>query len=128
MDPINYRPISLLPLISKILEKVIHDQTQLFLTENNILYCHQSGFRKCHSTDTCLTYLNDRILKGIDKGLMTGLILIDLQKAFDTIDHEILLSKIAHLGFSQQSISWFRSYLSNRTFLVNVEKKMFRTS
>ena len=80
LDPKNYRPISVLPLISKVLEKVIHDQTQTFLTENNLLYCYQSGFRKFHSTDTCLAYLNDKILRGIDKGLMTGLILIDLQK------------------------------------------------
>ena len=103
------------------LEKVIHDQTQSFLTKNNLLYNYQSGFRKSHSTDTCLTYLSDKILTGIDKGLMTGLILIDLQKAFDTIDHEILLQKLEHIGFSGQSINWFRSYLANRTFLVNVE-------
>ena len=66
---------------------------QTFLTDNNILYCYQSGFRKFYSTDTCLSYLNNKILKGIDCGLMTGLILIDLQKAFDTIDHELLLEK-----------------------------------
>ena len=102
LDPKNYRPISLLPLISKVLEKVIHNQTQTLLNENNLLYCYQSGFRKFHSTDTCLAYLNDKILRGIDKGLMTGLILIDLQKAFDTIDHEILLKKLVHIGFSQQ--------------------------
>ena len=73
-------------------------------------------------TDTCLSYLNDKILKGTDIGLMTGLILIDLQKGFDTIDHEIPLQKLVHLQFSAQSILWFRSYLTNRTFLVNVEK------
>ena len=122
MEPKNFRPISLLPLISKVLEKVVHDQTQTFLTDNSILYCYQSGFRKFHSTDTCLSYLNDKILKGIDCGLMTGLILIDLQKAFDTIDHDILLQKIVHLRFSAHTIMWFRTYLTNRTFLVNVEK------
>ena len=121
LDPKNYIPISLLPLISKVLEKVILEQTQTFLTKNSLLYCYQSGFRKFHSTDTCLAYLNDKILRGIDKGLMTGLILIDLQKAFDTIDHKILLKKLVHLGFSQYAISWFRSYLVNRTFLMNVE-------
>ena len=60
LEPKNFRPISLLPLISKALEKVVHDQTQTFLTDNSILYCYQSGFRKFHSTDTCLSYLNDR--------------------------------------------------------------------
>ena len=74
LEPKNFRPISLLPLISKVLEKVIHDQMQTFLTDTNIIYCYQSGFRKFHSTDTCLSYLNNKILKGIDWGLMTGLI------------------------------------------------------
>ena len=119
MEPKNYRPISLLPLISKVLEKVIHDQMQTFLTDNNIIYCYQSGFRKFDSTDTCLSYLNNKILKGIDCVLMTGLILIDLQKAFDTTDHEILLQKVVHLQFSTQSILWFTSYLTNRTYVWN---------
>ena len=65
-DPINFRPISLLPIVSKIIEKVIHDQTMNYLTENSILYRHQSGFRKNHSTDTSLAYLTDKILTGFD--------------------------------------------------------------
>ena len=67
-EPKNYRPISLLPLISKLIEKVIHDQTQTFLVDNNILYNYQSGFRGNHSTDSCLSYLNDKILQGFDSG------------------------------------------------------------
>ena len=63
----NYRPISLLPLISKIIEKVIHDQTSAFLNSRNLLYNYQSGFRKNHSTDFCLSFLNDKILKGFDQ-------------------------------------------------------------
>ena len=120
-DPKNYRPISLLPLISKILERVIHDQTQNFLLENNVLYKLQSGFRSNHSTDFCLSLLNDKILKGFDTGLITGMILIDLQKAFDTIDHRILLNKMKYLNFSVETISWFESYLTGRTFIVNIE-------
>ena len=64
-----------------------------FLVQNNILYNYQSGFRKKHSTDLCLSSLNDKILKGFKKGLLTGMILIDLQKTFDTVNHEILLVK-----------------------------------
>ena len=123
-DPQNYRPISLLPLISKIIEKIIHNQTQSFLDENNILFNFQSGFRKRFSTDTCLGFLNDKISKGFDSGLYTGMILIDLQKAFDTINHEILLEKMIYIGFSEQVINWFRSYLSNRTFKVKVGKTL----
>ena len=122
-DPKNYRPISLLPLISKIIEKVIHDQMQIYLSENNILYEYQSGFRTNHSTDFALSFLNDKILKGFDKGYFTGMILIDLQKAFDTIDHKLLLEKMYYIGFSNEVILWFRSYLSNRKFIVNIKDK-----
>ena len=123
-DPKNYRPISLLPLISKIMEKVIHDQTESFLSEKKVLYNFQSGFRKNHSTDSCLSFLNDKILKGFDSGLYTGMILIDLQKAFDTINHTILLEKMSFMGFSEQAIMWFKSYLTNRTFKVIIDKTL----
>ena len=92
-DPKNYHPISLLPLISKIIEKIIHDQTQNFLDKNNVIYRYQSGFRTFHSTDSCLSYLNNKIATGFESGLFTGMILIDLQKAFDTINHDILIKK-----------------------------------
>ena len=87
--PKNYRPIRLLPLLSKLFEKNIHMQTQVYLNENNILYKYQSGFRTKHSSDTCLSLLNDKILIGTDNGMLTCMILIDLQKAFDTVYHEI---------------------------------------
>ena len=122
-DPKNYRPISLLPLISKIFEKVVHDQVQAFLETNEILYKYQSGFRGLHSTDTCLTHLNNTILTGFDKGMVTGMILIDLQKAFDTIDHKILLGKLKTLNFSSSSIKWFDSYLSDRYFKVSIDNE-----
>ena len=102
----------MLPLISKVIGKVIHDQTSAFLNSRNLLYNYQSGFRKTHSTDFCLSFLNDKVLKGFDQGLITGMILIDLQKAFDTIDHDILLQKLYPIGFSKHSVNWFRSYLT----------------
>ena len=88
-DPKNYRPISLLSLLSKLIEKTIHIQTQEYL-----LYKFQSGFRKNFSTDSCLAQLSDFIIKNMDKGLHSGMILIDLQKAFDALDHDILLEKM----------------------------------
>ena len=72
----------------------------------------------------CFSFLTDKILKGFDKGLLTGMILIDLQKAFDTIDHEILLQKLKAIKFSESTIKWFKSYLSERIFLVNIENKL----
>ena len=83
--------VSLLPLVSKVIEKVIHNQTEIFLNKNKILYKYQSGFRKSFSTNSCLTLLTDKINKGFESGKYMGLILLDLQKAFHTIDHEILL-------------------------------------
>ena len=92
-DPKNYRPISLLPLLSKLIEKAIHIQTQEYLDKHGLLYKFQSGFRKKFSTDSCLVQLSDFIINDMDKGLHIGMILIDLQKAFDTLDHDILLEK-----------------------------------
>ena len=120
-DPQNYRPISLLPLVSKIIEKVIHDQTQRFLDKNDIIYRYQSGFRKFFSTDSCLSYLNNKIATGFESGLYTGMILIDLQKAFDTVNHDILLKKMEFIGFSEETTKWFKSYLSNRKLKVHIK-------
>ena len=83
------------------MENVIHNQTQLFLDDNNILYKYQSGFRKYYSIDTCLSYLNDKVQIGFEQGWMTGMILIDLQKDFDTIDNDTLLEKMHCLVFFQ---------------------------
>ena len=98
-----------------------------FLNKRNILSKFQSGFQKNYSTNFCLSYLTDRISKGFDSGFHTGMILIDLQKAFDTIDHNILLLKMPSLGFSREVIDWYKSYLSSRKFHVNVHDK-FSTS
>ena len=117
-DPQNYRPISLPPILSKIIERIIHDQTQQFLSKNKILYRFQSGFRKNYST--CLGHLTDKITTGFEKGLFTGMILIDLQKAFDTTDHQILIKKMKYLGFSKNVIGWFKSYLSEQKFKINI--------
>ena len=84
-DPKNFRLILLLLLFSKIIERIIHDQTMNFLSDNNVLYKYQSSCRKFYSAVTCLSYLHDKIAKGVDSGLLNGIVLIDLQKAFATI-------------------------------------------
>ena len=116
----NYRSISLWPFISKVIEKIIHDQTSAFLSSRNLLYNCQSGFCKNHSTDFCLYFWNDKNLKSFDQDLITGIILIDLPKAYDTINHDILLKKLYAIGFSKLSVNWIWSYLINITFLVNL--------
>ena len=123
-NPSNYRPISLLPSISKIIERIIHDQENAFLSDEDIFYNYQSGFRGNHSTNLCLSFLTDKLLKGLDEGLLTGMILTDLKKAFVTIDHEILLQKLKATKFSESTIKWFKSYLFERILLVNIENKL----
>ena len=123
-DPSNYKLSSLWSSISKFLKRVIHNQTNAFLKGNNLLYNYQSGFRTNHSTNQCLSLLTDKILKGIDEGLLTGMILIDLKKAFNTINHEILFKKLKAKGFSEWCITWFQSYLSKRIFFISIENQL----
>ena len=112
----------------KVIGKVAHEQTTKFLSDNNIFCKYQSGFRNNHSTDLFLSFLNDKILKGFDNGVYTGMILIDLQKAFDTINHKILLDKLLPIGFSKNTISWYESYLAERHFTVEVANRVSKFS
>jgi hypothetical protein len=111
----NYRPISILSIVSKILERSMYKQLVEFLQENKMLYHLQSDFRQKYSTDTCLVYLLDYLRTNNAKGLYTGMIMLDLQKAFDTIGHNILCSKLNVMGV--QSVDWFESYLTDESSL-----------
>ena len=119
-DAANYRPISTLPVFSKILERAVHSMVYSYLQENHLLSNYQSGFRSLHSTSTCLTDVSNRLLQGVDRGQMSGMVFLDLSKAFDTIDHALMLTKLKDLGFSDAAVNWFRAYLSNRTQSVCV--------
>ena len=93
----------------KSFRKGIYNETNSFLKGNNVLYSYQSGFRTNHSTNPCLSFWTDKILKGFNEGLLTGMVLIDLQNAFNTINHEILFKKLKAMGFSEGCITWFQS-------------------
>ena len=90
-DPKNYRPISLLLVVSNILEKTIQIQTQEYLDKNGLLYKYHSGSHANISTDSCLVQLTDLILREMDKGFHTGMTVVDLQKSFDTLNHTVPL-------------------------------------
>ena len=115
----NYRPISLLPAISKIFEKVIHRQIFRYFIERNLLFDSQYGFRKNHSTESAALELTDRILKIMDSDDVPFGIFMDLSKAFDTIDHKILLHKLKLYGFTDPALSFLTSYLSERSQFVD---------
>ena len=113
--PSNFRPISVLPVFSKILERAVHQMIYKYLQEHNLLSAHQSGFRPLHSTSTCLTHVTNTLLHNIDKGYLTGLVFLDLSKAFDTLDHNVMLDKLSDFGFNRSALQWFSSYLTGRT-------------
>ncbi|XP_057290769.1 uncharacterized protein LOC130613442 [Hydractinia symbiolongicarpus] len=116
----NYRPISLLSNIDKIFEKLIYKRVYGFLEANNVLYKQQFGFRKNYSTCQSLMNISQKIMDALDKGNYACGVFIDLQKAFDTVDHEILLTKLHHYGIRGNALSLFRSYLIGRQQFVSL--------
>ena len=115
----NYRPISILPSISKIFERVAYNQLYSYFSDNNIFYKSQYGFRKTHSTESAALELVNRIHEYLDKNLTPLAIYMDLSKAFDTINHEILLQKLKKYGLSEKTITWFSNYLNSRKQFVS---------
>ena len=130
LDPsqlLNYRPISKLPLISKIWEKVA-DQLTAFLENREVLDTFQSGFRSKHSTETALLKVSSDILLSADAEYHTVLVLLDLSSAFDTVDHITLIHRLQNLiGLSGSVLKWFSSYLFNRSFSVSANNFMSET-
>uniref|UniRef100_A0A8C1YN93 Reverse transcriptase domain-containing protein n=1 Tax=Cyprinus carpio TaxID=7962 RepID=A0A8C1YN93_CYPCA len=115
----NYRPISNLPFMSKILEKVVSAQLCSYLQKNDLYEEFQSGFRPHHSTETALVKITNDLLLASDQGCISLLVLLDLSAAFDTIDHDILIDRLQnYTGIQGQALRWFRSYLSDRYHFV----------
>ena len=120
LDCSNYRPISILSNLDKILERLIYNRLYKFLENNNCIYPFQFGFRKNYSTSLALRSLTENIQQQVDKGKIGCGIFIDFQKAFDTVDHNILLSKLNHYGIRGLANNWFKSYLKDRKQFVSV--------
>ena len=123
-DPGNYRPISILPILSKLLERHVFNCLYEFLVCHDLLISRQSGFRSKHSCETALHLLVDEWLSSIYSKKIVGVLFIDFCKAFDMVDHDILLKKLKLYNFSQDSMSWFTSYLSNRQQCVKINHKV----
>ena len=116
----NYRPISLLSNLNKILEKIVHSRIYSFLEDNQCLYSLQFGFRKKHSTNHALIEITESIRQALGNKKIACGVFDDLQKAFDTVNHDILVSKLEHYGIRGTANSWFSSYLKNRSQFVSI--------
>ena len=123
----NYRPISLLSSINKIFEKILYSRLTKYIDKFQILYKYQYGFRKNHSTDHALIELVDQIRLSIDDNQMTCGIFVDLSKAFDTVNHQILLKKLEHYGIRGKALELFESYLTGRTQYVQINDNKSQT-
>ena len=120
----NYRPVSILSIVSKVYERIVYYKLINYIEVNDLLYTLQSGFRSKYSTDTCLIHLLVHLRLQTDQGNMTGMVVLNLQKAFDTVNHVILLDKMVDIGVSLESVKWFKSYLCNRSQIVDVNGEL----
>ena len=123
VDEKNYRPVSNLSFISKLIEKAVSSQLKTYLDTNNLNEPFQSAYRKGHSTETALLRVKNDIMMAVDQKKAVILVLLDLSAAFDTIDHEVLFARLKyHLGVSGVVLNWFKSYLDNRSQSVSIDK------
>ena len=118
----NYRPISILPTLSKVFEKAAANQVAPHLESNKLLHKNQHAYRKHHSTITCLVEVLTYVYSLIDKKKPTAIISLDLSKAFDSIDHKLLLKKLSKLGLGENAVQWINSYLTNRKQITKFKK------
>ena len=120
----NYRPITILPTLSKLLERIVHHQVYNYLQEHKLLASQQFGFRSKLSTTIALAHFTEQILDNLDHRKITGAVSIDLRKAFDSVDHTIVLEKLKTIGFASSVLDWFCSYLSNRTQVTMINRSV----
>ena len=118
----NYRPISALPCFSKMLERIIYKRLQKYLKDQNVLYNKQFSFRTGHSTEHAIAQFVDQIYEAFEKNEYTLGVFIDLSKAFDTVDHSILLKKLELYGITDRNYAWIKSYLSNRLQYIQIDE------
>lgn len=126
--PISYRPISILTSINKVLEQLIHKQITIFIEEHNILPSFQYGYRKMHNTSQAILDLTDSIAKNNKDKLVTISVFMDLSKAFDTVDKNILIKKMKDIGFSDTTMQLINSYMSQRTFCMGNDREEYTTT
>ena len=116
----NYHPISVLPCFSKVLERIRYNRLYKYLCEEKLLCSKQFGFQKGHSTDHAIVHLVDQIYESFENDNYTLGVFMDLSKAFDTVDHSILLKKLETYGVNTTNLAWFASYLNSRKQYIKI--------
>ena len=119
----NYQPVSVLSCLSKILKRLVFNRYMTFIDKTDVLNEKQFGFRPNHSTYMAIVELVDKIVKAVENNETTVGIFLDLSKAFDTINHDILLDKLEHYGFRGIVFQWFKNYLSNRKQIIRYQRQ-----
>jgi Reverse transcriptase (RNA-dependent DNA polymerase) len=131
LDPLqlkNYRPVSTLSFVSKLLERVVQGRLLSYLDETGCMPQHQSAYRQYHGTETALLKLYNDLLLAADRGEVSALCLLDLTAAFDTVDHEVLFARLEHrFGIVDGPLAWFKSYLTDRSFAVFCNGSLSKT-
>ena len=121
MNPKNYRPVAIIPIFSKVLERVIFNQMVTYITENNLIHPNHHAYRSNHNTTTALLQMYDGWLDSLENGSMAGVCFLDMSAAFDIVDHSLLISKLELYGFDSGLLAWVTSNLSERSQCVFID-------
>ena len=124
LNPKNYRPVAIIPIFSKVLERAIFSQFIQYLSENQLFHPNHHSYRKHHNTTTALIQMYDTWVKSVDEGELSGVCLLDMSAAFDIVDHDLLLQKLSLYGFEDSALAWIRSYLSDRRQCVSIDSSL----
>ncbi len=116
----NYRPISILPTLSKLIEHFVNTHVTYFFKYPQLIASSQSGFRRNHSTESALLLMVEKWLNALNDGKIAGCVMVDFRKAFDMVDHDILLKKLSCYRFSDHTLKWFNTYLTQRQQVTSV--------
>ena len=124
LNPKNYRPVAMVPVLSKVLERVVHNQMIEYLESNNLIHPNSHGYRQHHNTETALISMYDSWVRALDRGELCGVVCIDQSAAFDVVSHNLLLEKLKLYGFGNDELDWIKSYLSDRSQCVCIDGEL----
>ena len=124
LNPKNYQPVAIVPVLSKVLERAVHNQMIQYLEENQMIHPNSHAYRQWHNTETALISMHDTWVRSVDRGESCGVVCIDPSAAFDVVHHDLLLAKLELYGFGKDELAWVQSYLSGRSQCVCINGEL----